>query len=1148
MIGGAAAGVWAFSVLCGFALEVGPREIKTLEVPTDQTQTTSVSIGPGGCLYKTGAGVWTLPAGLLGWDPSPEIVIKEGGFELETQSGVDAPAPCPHETITAKALWWYDASLVDSRPALFDTRTAEGRTFLDTLYDVRETDSAACTRPRAVALHNFRYVKADGSVATSQNAAKVLSPEIVMRGGRKALWFGGVGTGRQLAVYRAGKNATESTKDVVHLFAVTEVVEGWGNALGGLPSSGIYWGDASHSLNNAMLSIDSAAYFLGNRTYLNGERVDPLTDFPRKGLQVFECELTSYKCTGSAIFSGGAADAPGSVKIAADDDGSRATVVQPGGGDYLYEIIAFTNRLTGVERQKVSDYLRAKWTENVPRRPRLRFAAGTSYACASDGESAYPLARAGRTSFVKKGSGVMTVARDRDDPALYYGEIDVRAGAVDMKALAPVKVRAGDRITARYTADASRVSTAALDADGTSLEKDGNGDALVRAVPSAVKRLNVTQGRLVVHPVGPGSSAEVFAGEGDLIEIPNASFEDWSGTDRAGTWGNDFWTPWKGWTLLDGVTSKSSAAIYNIDNWGPSDPGMDKSTRSAWALNARPHDGACALVLRYSKTAERGVMTQTALSLAAGRYELTYWSNGRAANTGALMDILLVEEATKTRTVVGRQVQSYTVSDGFGPVRLCFDVAVAGRYHLGFRSRPDPAYDMLYLTAIDDIKLRRIGTNEHRWPIPGGDLELLDYPQTGRVANRTFSAAITHEKWTLTQPAGVDHSAVGTDLGVGFANRHHHDPNQSIRGFYNDSDAPYLTAMMTFFGSGAKAQTVFTPPAGTWRLRAKIAENGQNPVHGLTADAVVGGTSVSLGSVSPKTKVFSTFDFTGGTIVADGQTPVTLTLVYTRTGDAGTGSKRTALYLDDVELVRADVPKNGCTILARADRDDHRSLAWGTFSPTSSDIATGVDYETYPSYAGDGYGGKLGLIVRNSGLLYFDYTFPGPGTYRFTFFANNVLTAAGVNPLRVWIADAAETNLLGVVRARAASEVEYAFTFRIPEGGSYARRIGLQGSNRDWMDEEGKNSGDVVVDNVSVAKVPEADLIETDTVFAPETAISVADRAKLELDFIGTNAVASVRLGGRSAQGLISAKTHPDFLSGPGALYVAPRGTLILIK
>ena len=64
----------------------------------------------------------------------------------------------------------------------------------------------------------------------------------------------------------------------------------------------------------------------------------------------------------------------------------------------------------------------------------------------------------------------------------------------------------------------------------------------------------------------------------------------------------------------------------------------------------------------------------------------------------------------------------------------------------------------------------------------------------------------------------------------------------------------------------------------------------------------------------------------------------------------------------------------------------------------------------------------------------------------------------------------------------------------------------------------------------------------------PKAAIEIADGATLALDYIGTNEVDTVRFAGRSYSGEINAQTCPAFITGQGALFVQPKGTLIMFR
>ena len=63
--------------------------------------------------------------------------------------------------------------------------------------------------------------------------------------------------------------------------------------------------------------------------------------------------------------------------------------------------------------------------------------------------------------------------------------------------------------------------------------------------------------------------------------------------------------------------------------------------------------------------------------------------------------------------------------------------------------------------------------------------------------------------------------------------------------------------------------------------------------------------------------------------------------------------------------------------------------------------------------------------------------------------------------------------------------------------------------------------------------------------------IEVADGARLQLDFAGTNKIDSLRIAGKSYEGLVSVETYPELfpvLAGPGTLMITPKGTMILFR
>jgi len=58
----------------------------------------------------------------------------------------------------------------------------------------------------------------------------------------------------------------------------------------------------------------------------------------------------------------------------------------------------------------------------------------------------------------------------------------------------------------------------------------------------------------------------------------------------------------------------------------------------------------------------------------------------------------------------------------------------------------------------------------------------------------------------------------------------------------------------------------------------------------------------------------------------------------------------------------------------------------------------------------------------------------------------------------------------------------------------------------------------------------------------------VAADAQLRLEFTGTNRIDRLTLGGVPVSGIVSAATHPDYITGDGALEILSKGTILLFR
>ena len=120
--------------------------------------------------------------------------------------------------------------------------------------------------------------------------------------------------------------------------------------------------------------------------------------------------------------------------------------------------------------------------------------------------------------------------------------------------------------------------------------------------------------------------------------------------------------------------------------------------------------------------------------------------------------------------------------------------------------------------------------------------------------------------------------------------------------------------------------------------------------------------------------------------------------------------------------------------------------------------------------------------------------------------------------------------------------------FDVPAAGTYT--FGIQGVNGMTLPDGtlakvGYTADDVelFIDQVSVTPAEDAalDLDE-------KLELALADTAKLRLDFVGTNEVQSLKLGGRTVAGYVDASHPSGLVLGTGCLFVRARGTVVVLR
>ena len=152
-------------------------------------------------------------------------------------------------------------------------------------------------------------------------------------------------------------------------------------------------------------------------------------------------------------------------------------------------------------------------------------------------------------------------------------------------------------------------------------------------------------------------------------------------------------------------------------------------------------------------------------------------------------------------------------------------------------------------------------------------------------------------------------------------------------------------------------------------------------------------------------------------------------------------------------------------------------------------------------------------------------------------------TDQGLNPLKAYIYPAGGDFASQAVEIGAFAVETFEFVprtayFRVPSAGRWTLRIAGQSAQAN-CDRIAR------VDEVSVTKTAFA----ADVPDVPETTqVSVAAGAKLRLDYPGTIRLDRLELGGRGVSGTVTAARYPDYISGPGAVEVRAKATVILFR
>lgn len=770
--------------------------------------------------------------------------------------------------------------------------------------------------------------------------------------------------------------------------------------------------------------------------------------------------------------------------IANDNDGYRQ------GGGRLCEVILFATPLDESNRVAVAAYLQRKW--------------GTRGAALS-------LATAGAGRVLKTGDGGWTLATLDGSESRETPRVALAGGSFDGAQPVAFEALAGTTLAASATG-----VVAAAEAPAGTVVKTGTGTLAVDALAPDVAHLAVREGTLRFAPRAFGASAfptnlvgaiedpsfEAFADAGikpdtDRSLKPDAPTHGWRSVRLEGSTEDGKVTRW--------TDDPAAHYYYNV-------PGQ------------RYPDGVYCGVLHI-----RGGL-ETALTLPAdGVYRLSFWIAQRPGYVGHETHILIDGEEVA-------QVQ--TREKAWQPCAFRLPWLAAGVHTLTLRS------------DANNSKAYRDATGGDSTVIPGNTVALVDdfrvdWLEAGTadvtLANPSFeSAPFAFGRTYLENPASLGGWACET---AGAADA------VVVERIGNGRETALRPAEgcrhLVLHGAARIAQTVRVARAGTYRLSFAAASTAADArTTNTRAEIGVFWNGASCGTVRT-TDWTRRYAFT--VQVAADNAAVELAF-------AGGGS---LVALDDVRLEVLDT----AAVLDETFTQEGALADWTCVGEPSeihdgAGLVEGQREDRIPgAWCDVDYDDRHCVGVRNRATLARTVTFPEAGTYRLSvaaidrFYRYNgrpeELNLFGGQEFRAWYARGGVTNEIGRFAPDTRERwVRHAFLFEVPEAGE--GEIGFSGLKESAQKIAGSTryfSCGGLLDGIVVEKVVRA----AAPTLPKDLDIDVDEGASLALDAPVTNEVRTVRYAGRFHAGVLDAAMCP-FITGPGVLFVRPRGTLLLVR
>lgn len=1028
-----------------------------------------------------------------------------------TDNGGSVPADDKPLSVLNKAVMWLEAST----NVVLD---ADG--YVTMWYDVRETQSDG-----AWGSSHYRGAAAVANIDGATN------PVVRLNGmGLPMVYFNGKQSGAYMTFRKPSGADAGDIGGLCHVFQVICVSNCFGYALGNRNDIAYFHpqntdGSIGYYLDTG--TVDPSVS--GGRAYLDGVFSDMTVTKVTRGTHLTEYQATEARAAKLGTFF--------------CDRSLGGSTYKRSGGDYIGEVVLFTNRLDEAERLAVGEYLLQKWVGSIPNASfEVKTAQGAvAQVTAGAGVETAPSRVSGAGTFVKDGDGTVSLVT----PA--YGEGDaspVRLDGGDVQTdLAEIEVVARSGDAYRKSGADGNVRMLSRSAAASGEFSVSGGVWRVSGVPEGVKTLSATADELVLSASGIREAGFNAAAGAIEATIPNHSFEagDFSSLQPGYT------QTVRGWTFHTYTTAQAGYDGYvyfltlpKSSDWrvkhSYSAPDgsrvfMGKGPFEAWCTVSVPTGGVYELSFKYCK---RGDLLPRAVDFAIVTGVQTNWI-GR-------------HYATSMSDFPEQRYRTPWLAAGDHVLYLCH---LKGEDCL-------PHYDDFHLRLVPEETAETA-------PVPNGNFEMATYKGT-RLTNtlpitNAWSSASTLDGWTLTQTsAAVNQPSVAPS-------------SRFTPGYFREARAVGDGQLVFSFAGGVATSPTFKLPAGTWRLRCQAtrwcvnnfndwAWNGTLKVIGtpsVSASVVVNGgeTSVSLGAITPSSRVPVTCKFgTPITVTAEDE----LVLSLTQTVNAA------AVVLDDLEFERVtdagELVTNGgfssnldgWTTGTLADQSDTYLKKCNVFRKGNTD-----NFYSHNTCDGD-----QGLMMVQAAWLEQNIAFPSSGVYRLSFWTSTRFDytaddgrAYGGNALEAYLVKDGVTNAIGRTDACLSTNFQHrVYAFAVPAAGTY--KFGLRSLNG-WPTPDGghiltqpRNQGiyfnatdcHVFLDAISITPAEELPPPEIDK----EVDVRLDVATRLRLDYQGTVEVGRLVLGGMSVVGVVDASHSSGLVYGPGALYIRPRGTVVIVR